>query len=54
MANVPLSGETGWILHVIWGSDQSRDLRRIGTTGKSVENEKSMSTAQQLLRLRFI
>jgi hypothetical protein len=51
MANVPLSGETGWILPVICGNDQSRDLRRINTTGKSVEIEKFVSTEQQLLRV---
>jgi hypothetical protein len=50
MANAPLSGETDWILPVIWGSDQSRDLRRINTTGKSVEIKKFVSTEQQLLR----
>ena len=52
MANVPLSGETGWILPVICGNDQSRDLRRINTTGKSVEIEGFVSTEQQLLRFR--
>jgi hypothetical protein len=52
MANVPLSGETGWILPVIWENDQSRDLRRINTTGKSVEIEKFVSTEQQLLSVR--
>jgi hypothetical protein len=51
MANVPLSGETGGTLPVIWGNDQSRDLRRINTTGKSVESGKIVSTEQQLLRL---
>jgi hypothetical protein len=51
MANVPLSGETGEILPVIWGNDQPHDLRRINTTGKSVEIEKFVSTEQQLLRL---
>jgi hypothetical protein len=49
MANAPLSDETGWILPVIWGNDQSRDLRRINTTGKSVEVDKFVSTEQQLL-----
>jgi hypothetical protein len=44
MANAPLSGETAAILPVIWGSDQSRDLRRINTTGKSVEIEQFVST----------
>jgi hypothetical protein len=52
MANAPLSGETDWILPVIWGSDQSRDLRRINTTGKSVEIEEFVSTEQQLLGFR--
>jgi hypothetical protein len=51
MANVPLSGETGEILPVIWGNDQSRDLRRINTTGKSVELEKFVSTEQQMLHV---
>jgi hypothetical protein len=50
MANAPLSGETGRILPVIWGSDQPRDLRRINTTGKSVGIEKFVSTEQHLLR----
>jgi hypothetical protein len=49
MANVPLSGETAAILPVIWGNEQSRDLRRINTTGKSVEIGKFASTEQQLL-----
>ena len=49
MANVPLSDETGQILPVIWGNDQSRDLRRTDTTGKSVAIEKFVSTEQQLL-----
>jgi hypothetical protein len=44
MANAPLSGETAAILPVIWGGDQSRDLRRINTTGKSVEIEQFVST----------
>ena len=51
MANAPLSGETAAILPVIWGGDQSRDLRRINTTGKSVEIEKIVPTEQQLLRV---
>ena len=33
------------------GGDQPRDLRRIGTTGKSVEIGKFVSSEQQLLRL---
>ena len=44
MANVPLLDKTAAILPVIWGSDQSRDLRRINTTGKSVEIEQFVST----------
>jgi hypothetical protein len=44
MANAPLSGETAEILPMIWGNDQSRDPRRINTTGKSVEIEKFVST----------
>jgi hypothetical protein len=44
MANAPLSDETAEILPVIWGNDQSRDLRRINTSGKSVEIEKFVST----------
>jgi hypothetical protein len=52
MANVPLSGETGWILPVICRNDQSRDLRRINTTGKSVQIEEFVSTEQQLLGFR--
>jgi hypothetical protein len=48
MANVPLSGETGAILPVICGSDQSRDLRRINTTGKSRKAGESESSAKQL------
>jgi hypothetical protein len=43
--------ETAWTLPVIWGNDQSRDLRRINTTGKSVEIEQFVSTEQQLLRV---
>jgi hypothetical protein len=39
-------------LLVIWGGDQPRDLRRIGTTGKSVEIVKFVSSEQQLLRPR--
>jgi hypothetical protein len=50
MANAPLSGETAAILPVICGSNQSRNLRRINTTGKSVGIEKFVSTEQQLLR----
>jgi hypothetical protein len=38
-------------LLVIWGGDQLRDLRRIGTTGKSVAIEKFVSTEQQLFAL---
>jgi hypothetical protein len=34
---------------VICGSDQSRDLRRINATGKSVETKEFVSTEQQLL-----
>jgi hypothetical protein len=49
MANVPLSGETAVILPVICGNDQPHDLRRINTTGKSVEIGKFASTEQQLL-----
>jgi hypothetical protein len=45
----PSLGREGEILPVIWGNDQSRDLRRINTTGKSVEIEEFVSTAQQLL-----
>jgi hypothetical protein len=52
MANVPLSGETGWILPVICRNDQSHDLRRINTTGKSVQIEEFVSTEQQLLGFR--
>jgi hypothetical protein len=48
--HAPLDRQASW-LPVIWGSDQSRDLRRINTTGKSVEIEKFVSTEQQLLRL---
>jgi hypothetical protein len=44
----PFSGEMAEILPVIWEAI-NRDLRRINTTGKSVEIEKFVSTEQQLL-----
>jgi hypothetical protein len=37
------------ILLVIWGSDQPRDLRRIGTTGKSGVAAEIQSSEEQLL-----
>jgi hypothetical protein len=54
MANVPLSDKTAAILPVICGCDQPRNLRRINTTGKSVEIQKFVSTEQQLLRADVI
>ena len=36
-------------LPVIWGNDQPRHLRPIGTTGKSVAMKKFVSSEQQLL-----
>ena len=51
MANAPLLDETVAILPVICGNEQSRDLRRINATGKSVEIDDFVSTEQQLLHV---
>jgi hypothetical protein len=40
-----------WSLPVIWGGDQPRWLRPIGTTGKSDARAKMLSSDEQLLAL---
>jgi hypothetical protein len=54
MANAPLLRRDAQILPMIWVDDQSHDLRQIGTTGKSVEMAKLLSSEQQLLQVIVI